>query len=1004
METGKKQPKKSFAILLLILVLSLAYNSYGDAIAPRPNPMKWADVPATLGPTSITMTATTAKDLMDPPPVWYYFECTTDGTKTSGWQVNGTYTAIGLNPGTVYSFRVKARDSAVPTNNETGWSLTLSATTDADTTPPVLRLDVDDAAVITQPGFTSFLLSDSGKTINGITIDLGGSIRSALRDNPVGDWVPYGGGIPGNYYYPRAGERIYRDFIHGISPSGVTITLWGLGVNQDCNIAIWAYDDESIGDANRVAHWYANGMYIFDTNFIGGPAGWPRYDNQAGGAADLYKYACHYYRATADVFGRIALTSFKGPNSPETEPFAFVNALKVEPNALIPFVPTPRATRPQPIDNEEDVNVIRLLQWTNGAGADKHDLYLGDNFDDVNDANRSNTHGVLIGPDLAVNANAGYDPCRGGANNEFLALDTTYYWRVDENDFDTSTVYEGEVWSFSTLPYYYVDDFNSYTSDVHVQQVWKDYQQPPYTCSRVYLATAPNLGGYSVEYQFLNKNSPYYAEVNATIGTGTHDLKIDPNWSGINAKSLTMYFYGKGTNDANKPMYVTLADSDTPVHTKKVLYSAYGDMNDIREAEWHEWNIPLADFTGVNLHKVKTIVIGFGDKTKAATNGTVWFENIMLWTTRCALKERSDDFAEIDYAPLGNPGGNCMIDYQEIEVMANAWLERDALIRTNRPGDSNLVIWYPLNEGAGNNIFNHLDTNNPDVLDPSGKWTGTFSNSGVSWATPGAPYIGGTGCAYFDGAEGTRIQCGTVWGNLRLGIGSGKVYPNDVNAMTVSVWAKWLGPRTWDAYLMSESQGLLGKKRGWWDDQKVVWMFECDTPGKQGSFALRHYAVDDTSTPDVYSANGILNPYIGQWVHLAATFPHPAPDPATDANSHARLYFNGGQVASGPWRFSLGDDINIYLTIGNTTDEIGDSDSPESFNGYIDEVRIYNRALEPNEIAYLSDMTPLDLLKWILIPSPAEVYDKEPEGQRAVNFKDFALVVNRWLTEEMFPR
>jgi lysophospholipase L1-like esterase len=100
-----------------------------DTVPPTPNPMTWATVPTATGPYSITMTATTATDTCSP-PVQYYFECTNDGSKTSGWQSSVTYSPSGLNPLTLYSFRVKARDSYL-TPNETGWSSTLSATTEA---------------------------------------------------------------------------------------------------------------------------------------------------------------------------------------------------------------------------------------------------------------------------------------------------------------------------------------------------------------------------------------------------------------------------------------------------------------------------------------------------------------------------------------------------------------------------------------------------------------------------------------------------------------------------------------------------------------------------------------------------------------------------------------------------------------------------------------------------------------------------------------------------------
>jgi GH35 family endo-1,4-beta-xylanase len=98
-----------------------------DTIPPTPNPMTWATVPTATGPYSITMTANTADDVTSP-PVQYYFECTNNGSKSSGWQSNATYVAWGLTPNTNYSFRVRARDSA-PAPNMTEWSSTLSATT-----------------------------------------------------------------------------------------------------------------------------------------------------------------------------------------------------------------------------------------------------------------------------------------------------------------------------------------------------------------------------------------------------------------------------------------------------------------------------------------------------------------------------------------------------------------------------------------------------------------------------------------------------------------------------------------------------------------------------------------------------------------------------------------------------------------------------------------------------------------------------------------------------------
>jgi hypothetical protein len=107
-----------------------------DTTPPTPDPMTWLTMPTATGPYSITMTASTATDTCSP-PVQYYFECTNNGSKSSGWQTSATYSPSGLNPSTLYSFRVRARDSYL-TPNVTGWSSIQSATT----LPPPTNIEI----------------------------------------------------------------------------------------------------------------------------------------------------------------------------------------------------------------------------------------------------------------------------------------------------------------------------------------------------------------------------------------------------------------------------------------------------------------------------------------------------------------------------------------------------------------------------------------------------------------------------------------------------------------------------------------------------------------------------------------------------------------------------------------------------------------------------------------------------------------------------------------------
>jgi hypothetical protein len=96
------------------------------------------------------------------------------------------------------------------------------------------------------------------------------------------------------------------------------------------------------------------------------------------------------------------------------------------------WIPSRKAYDPDPPDGARYIDPDVTLSWTAGLGAKLHYVHFGDNFDDVNSA----TGGQLL-------ATTTYTPGP-------LASDKVYYWRVDESD--GLTTYEGDVWSFTTLP------------------------------------------------------------------------------------------------------------------------------------------------------------------------------------------------------------------------------------------------------------------------------------------------------------------------------------------------------------------------------------------------------------------------------------------------------------------------------------------------------------------------------------------------------------------------
>ena len=90
------------------------------------------------------------------------------------------------------------------------------------------------------------------------------------------------------------------------------------------------------------------------------------------------------------------------------------------------------------------------LGWKAGEFAVSHDVYLGDNFDDVNEATRDSE---LFRGNQDLNLTFYVAGFPGYAYPDGLVPGTTYYWRIDEvNEAEPNSPWKGKVWSFSIPP------------------------------------------------------------------------------------------------------------------------------------------------------------------------------------------------------------------------------------------------------------------------------------------------------------------------------------------------------------------------------------------------------------------------------------------------------------------------------------------------------------------------------------------------------------------------
>jgi hypothetical protein len=102
------------------------------------------------------------------------------------------------------------------------------------------------------------------------------------------------------------------------------------------------------------------------------------------------------------------------------------------------------AFSPSPADSEIQTQTWASLSWSAGDTAVSHDVYVGDDFDDVNDRTSEAFQGNFPAPPLLI----GF---LGFPFPEGLVPGTTYYWAVDEVEAD-GTKHKGPVWSFSIPP------------------------------------------------------------------------------------------------------------------------------------------------------------------------------------------------------------------------------------------------------------------------------------------------------------------------------------------------------------------------------------------------------------------------------------------------------------------------------------------------------------------------------------------------------------------------
>ena len=210
-----------------------------------------------------------------------------------------------------------------------------------------------------------------------------------------------------------------------------------------------------------------------------------------------------------------------------------------------------------------------------------------------------------------------------------------------------------------------------------------------------------------------------------------------------------------------------------------------------------------------------------------------------------------------------------------------------------------------------------------------------------------------TGTVAANGA--VTITEGTGWAS------AGSFNPSDhTGAFTVSAWVHRTGETL--------TNSMIVCKRSAWAAGQTSWIFMVNNSGQ---LRLQSWGLGTINAPvGVVTQNN--------WHHVAVAF----------NGSSAVLYIDGVRAASGS--YTLGDGLDSTFWIGRN------ESINERFDGYLDDIRIFNYALTDETVV---DIFHAETGQYICLYEQANDLNKDC----AVNLFDFAIIAENWLKNGFYP-
>jgi hypothetical protein len=204
--------------------------------------------------------------------------------------------------------------------------------------------------------------------------------------------------------------------------------------SEDLQADEWTHIAVTWDASDPFMRFYKNGQEIFSQSKEG---------NAVGAGPDVKIAIGNQSASVADAAGRIR--PFGGLMD---DVVVYDRALDTEELEAVMsgLQAVPHARKPDPADGAIHAETWVNISWSAGDFAVSHDVYLGENFEDVDNGAGDTFQGNQTDTFIV----AGFP---GFPFPEGLVAGTTYYWRIDEvNDTEPNSPWKGNVWSFSVPP------------------------------------------------------------------------------------------------------------------------------------------------------------------------------------------------------------------------------------------------------------------------------------------------------------------------------------------------------------------------------------------------------------------------------------------------------------------------------------------------------------------------------------------------------------------------